>query len=68
MLQKGEREREGRARNAHSTLQIHLSQIESVRTAWMEGRSRARERNGWQTVFHGLSGQDTLSPGHTVSH
>lgn len=35
----------------------------------LDGRQRrARERNGCQTAFHGLSDRDTLSPDRTVSH
>lgn len=35
---------------------------------WDGRQSRERERGGWQTAFHGLSGWDTLFPVHTVSH
>lgn len=59
---------EGKSGNANSNPPDSLKSDLKCQNSSDGRQSRERERNGWQTAFHGLSGPDTLSAGHTVSH
>lgn len=59
---------EGKSGNANSNPPDSLKSDLKCQNSSDGRQSRERERNGWPTAFHGLSGRDTLSAGHTVSH
>lgn len=60
--------KDGKSGNANSNPPDSLKFDLKSRNSWDGRQSRERERDGWQTAFHGLSGWDTLFPGHIVSH
>lgn len=61
-------EYEGKAAHAQNNSPDPLKSDWKCQSSLDGRQSRERQTNGWQTVFHGLSGQDPLSSGHTVSH
>lgn len=67
-MEGGKAGHEGKSGNANSNPPDSLKSDLKCQNSSDGRQSRERERNGWQTAFHGLSGPDTLSAGHTVSH